>query len=312
MRFSCPKSTSLTRFSLYNLNTSLGNGESMTYIYLDVLIITNIYVNYFLLKGTARISHTALSLKRCIIASLLGTISALTILLPLLNILVTSLIKLLSALFIIRIAFSKLSLKRFVKLTLIFFGINFIFAGVMLVICEITKVSAIIVHNYSIYFNISILTLAISTIIAYIIVCIVTNILDKKCNSNHSFKVLIEIFGEKFTLNAICDTGNSLVDTFTGKPVIVCSSDGILELANLEKNKTYSATDYLDLMKNFKGLRLLPYSTIGGEGIIPAFLAEKVYIINEKNEIKPVDAYIGLSLKQKSEFEAIFNPRLLI
>ena len=284
----------------------------MTYIYLDVLIITNIYVNYFLLKGTARISHSALSIKRCIVASILGTICAMTILLPQLSILITLIVKLLGALFIIRIAFSKLTFKRFIKLTLIFFGINFIFAGVMLGICELTKVSVIIVHNYTVYYDISILTLAVSTIIAYIVVCVVSYILDKKCNANHSYKVIIELLGQRFSLNGICDTGNSLIDTFTGKPVIVCNSIELCNFANIEENFSYSAADYLEALKDFKGVRLLPYSTIGNDGIIPAFLAEKIFIENEKKQIKPVDAYIGLCIKQKSEFEAIFNPRLLI
>lgn len=284
----------------------------MTYIYLDVLIITNIYVNYFLLKGTARISHSALSTRRSIVSSVIGTISAFTILLPQLGILINVLAKLLGSLLIIRVAFSKLKLKRFIKLTLIFFGINFIFAGVMLVTCEITRARVIVVHNYSIYFNISILTLAVSTIVAYIIVCIVSNILDKKCNLNHSYKVLIKLSGQKFLLNAICDTGNSLIDNFTGKPVVVCNSKELGRLVNINENVAYSASEYLEELKNLKGVRLLPYSTIGNNGIIPAFLADEVLIINEKNEMKPVDAYIGLCLKQKSEFEAIFNPRLLI
>ena len=216
----------------------------MTYIYLDVLIITNIYVNYFLLKGTARISHSALSMKRCIIASVFGTISSFVILLPQQEIFIIALAKLVGAFLIIRLAFSHISIKQFVKLTLIFFGISFIFAGVMLVICEITHMEVIIVHNYSVYFNISIFNLAISTIIAYIVVCIISNILDKKCNLNHSYKIIIELLGKVITLNAICDTGNSLIDSFSGKPVVVCNSKELCELANLQENTNYVITSY--------------------------------------------------------------------
>ncbi len=284
----------------------------MTYIYLDVLLITNIYVNYFLLKGTARISHTALTVKRCIAASVFGSVTAMTIFFPVMNFFVIAVIKLLGAMFIIRVAFAKLSLKRFIKLTLIFFGISFIFGGVMVAICEITKASAIIVNNYSLYFDISTFTLAVSTIIAYVVICVICNILDKKCNANHSFKVIVELCGERLSLGGICDTGNSLVDTFTGKPVIICHSEKLFKLANLDENKQYDAEGYLDALKGFKGVRLLPYSTICNSGIIPAFLADGILIENEKGEIKPVDAYIGLSQKQNSEFEAIFNPRLLI
>lgn len=284
----------------------------MTYIYLDVLIITNIYVNYFILKATARLSHSALSIKRCIIASIFGSVFSFTIFLPDIGSIFILGIKLAGALLIVRIAFSRLDLKRFLKLTVIFFVMSFVFAGVIYLICQITETSAILVNNYSVYFDISLVTLAVSTIVAYVIICLISYILDKKMNINHSYKVMIEMLGKKLSLNAICDTGNSLIDTFTGKPVIVCNSLELCNIVHIDENVTYDAQDYLELLKDFKGVRLLPYSTIGNNGVIPAFLADRVYISNEKNEIKSVDAYIGISPKQKSEFEAIFNPRLLI
>ncbi len=283
----------------------------MTYIYLDVLVVINIYVNYFLLKSTARITHTALSQRRCILASVIGTVTALTILLPQLSVLILGAIKLVGALFIIKIAFKKITIKRLFKLTAVFFTMSFIFAGVMILITQLTKVSSIIVNNYTVYFNISLLTLAVSTIIAYTAVCIVTYIFDKNCNLNHSYKVKVRLFGKDYIMDAVCDTGNSLMDSFTGKPIIICNSIDIANLADLRADKTYDSEEYLEHFKNFKGLRLLPYSTIGNQGIIPAFMADNIVIINEKNQAKPVDAYVGLCLNNSS-YKAIFNPRLLI
>ena len=40
----------------------------MKSIYLDVLIVLNIYVNYFLLRATAKFTHTPLKTIRCIIS----------------------------------------------------------------------------------------------------------------------------------------------------------------------------------------------------------------------------------------------------
>lgn len=283
----------------------------MTYIYLDVLIITNIYVNYFLLKSTARITHTALTTKRCIIASIVGIITAFIIFLPEQSMIFVSLLKLAGALFIVRIAFKKVSIKQLIRLTVVFFVVSFIFSGIMMLISQITKVSTIIVNNYSVYFDISLLTLAISTIIAYTAICIVTYIFDKKCNLNYSYKVKVKLFGDEYLFDGVCDTGNSLIDAFTGKPVIICNSSEIASIANLEKDRNYSTEDYLEHFKNFKGLRLLSYSTIGNQGIIPAFQADSIIISNENNVEKPVDAYIGLCLSNNTH-KAIFNPRLLI
>ena len=46
----------------------------MKSIYLDVLIVLNIYVNYFLLRATAKFTHTPLKTIRCIISSVIGSL----------------------------------------------------------------------------------------------------------------------------------------------------------------------------------------------------------------------------------------------
>ena len=52
---------------------------------------------------------------------------------------------------------------------------------------------------------------------------------------------------------------------------MVCNSKELCELANLQENTNYNALEYLEALKKLKGVRLLPYSTIGNEGIIPVF-----------------------------------------
>ncbi|MDE5917296.1 MAG: sigma-E processing peptidase SpoIIGA, partial [Oscillospiraceae bacterium] len=54
----------------------------MKCIYLDVLIVLNIYVNYFLIKGTGKLTHTPVKTLRCAISSFVGSFFSLTIFLP--------------------------------------------------------------------------------------------------------------------------------------------------------------------------------------------------------------------------------------
>lgn len=54
-------------------------------IYADILIITNIYMNFFMLKAVAMLTHTPLKNGRCIFSSVLGGLTALTILIPEMN-----------------------------------------------------------------------------------------------------------------------------------------------------------------------------------------------------------------------------------
>lgn len=284
----------------------------MTYIYLDVLIITNIYVNYFLLRSTARISHTAMKTRRCILSSIVGVVPSMVILVPKLPVILLSVIKLLSALLIVRIAFAKINFKQLIRLTFLFFGISFLFSGVMLIASEVLKISTIIVNNYTVYFDISLLVLAITTIISYGAVCLISLILDKKHNANQSFGVKIKLDDKTYELCGFGDTGNTLIDGFTGRPVIICNSSTMAHNLRLDTSEHYTSEEYISILSGLRGFRLMPYKTVAGDGIIPAVLADSIMITNEKNQSKFVDAYIGLSGDTNDDEKAIFNPRILI
>ena len=283
----------------------------MISIYLDVLIITNIYINYFLIKATARFTHTALKISRCIIGSSVGAVFSLIILLPLRNNVIILLLKLLSAFVIIIVSYYKITLKRLIKLTFIFFVINFAFAGIITLICEITKLKVIVINNYCVYFDIPILFFAVSTIIAYFSICLITYILEKNFNKEHSYKVLVDIFDKQYLFDAICDTGNSLSDSFTGKPIVVCNSKQLSEKIDFDINNEDIEQCYKKILKKNNAFRLLPYSTIKGDGIIPVIKPDKIFIKNDKNEVKPVDAFIGITNNSGKQSQAIFNPSLL-
>ena len=66
----------------------------MQVIYVDVLLFFNFCVNYFLLRGTAFLTHTPCRIPRCLLSALLGSFSALVILLPPLPLAVNLLIRL--------------------------------------------------------------------------------------------------------------------------------------------------------------------------------------------------------------------------
>ena len=67
---------------------------AMQVIYVDVLLFFNFCVNYFLLRGTAFLTHTPCRIPRCLLSALLGSFSALVILLPPLPLAVNLLIRL--------------------------------------------------------------------------------------------------------------------------------------------------------------------------------------------------------------------------
>ena len=114
---------------------------------------------------------------------------------------------------------------------------------------------------------------------------------------------MIKYQGNIISVDAISDTGNSLIDSFTGKPVVICP----------EKKLGFRDDFSLDNAENIfekYGFRMIPYFTIGNTGMIPVFKPDEILITDqETGKNYPADALVGLISK---ETKAIFNPNLLI
>ncbi len=275
----------------------------MITIYLDVLIVLNIYVNFFLLKATARFTHAFLKTSRCIISSVAGSLFSLTILLPVNNFFITLIIKLFAAAVITAICFGFKDKKNFLKLLVYFYIINFIFAGIVGFLYTTLNPSFMAFNNSYLYVDFSLISLVVFTAIAYFGVVLVRRLMDKGNEMSKKYEVSVRYKNKCIKLDALADTGNSLTDSFTGKPVIICPQN----VFGFEDD--FSQLGSLEIFEKY-GFRMLPYSTIGNTGLIPVFTPDEI-VISEKgygNHYK-TDTLIGLINK---DTQAIFNPKLLI
>ena len=277
------------------------------YIYVDVLIIINIYANFFLLKTTARLTHSPVKNSRCIAAAVVGSLFSLIILLPRLGALTLLLIRLLSAAMMIVIAFGKKPYEQLFEKGLVFLFVCFIFAGIEYGLSILSGGQNMIWHNSVLYVNISLLTLVISTIISYAAISFFRYYLDGKNTSDEKYTITITKNGRTISLNAVGDTCNNLTDVFTGKPVIVCGKSSLAELfesSELDRVLSVENTDYIS------GWRLIPFSTIASDGMLRTFQPECVIVHNQENgKRKSADVYIGV-VNREMEY-AVFNPKIL-
>ncbi len=179
-------------------------------------------------------------------------------------------------------------------------------------IYQIKNSSFVIVNNSAVYLDIPVLFLALTTIIAYIIISVFMFIFQKNFNLTNNYKVLVEILGKQYLFDAICDTGNNLTDTFTSKPVVVCNSKQLSDVLDVDFNCNDIEEKYYDLIAKIKGLRLITYNTIQGSGVIPVIKPEKLFVKDNKNLVKPVDAFVGITFNKNRKEEAIFNPSILV
>lgn len=277
------------------------------YIYVDVLIITSLYANFFLLKTTARLVHSPLKNSRCIAAALAGSVFSLVILLPSLNNVLLLIIRLFSAALMIITAFGSKPPREIFGIGVIFFFVCFIFAGIEYGISVLAGGKNMIWHNSVLYVNISLLTLVISTIVSYAAISLFRYYLDCGNGTDKKYTVTITKDGKTVSVAAAADTCNNLADVFTGKPVIICgrsSLAGIFDIEETEAVLKEKGDRHID------GWRLIPFSTISSEGMLPVFRPDVVTVRDMENgKRKSADVYIGLA-DREMEY-AVFNPKIL-
>ena len=269
----------------------------METIYIDVLIVLNIYVNYFLLRITAGLTHSPLRTGRCIWGAAWGSIFSLTILLPDMGAMLPLLIKLAAAVSIVIISFGIRGKKRLFMNTSAFFAANFVLAGTVYGVYSLLKPKFMHFRNGSFYIDFSLLILIMTTAALYFALRLIRLITDKAPAG--SYRVYVRAGKKILNLSGLADTGNILVDYFTGSPVIICSEESYPVLTGRE----------LDLSVLPKGFRLLPCTAVSGSGLIPVFRPDEVQISSCTNgSRKPVDAVVGFG---KCGGKAVFNPKLL-
>lgn len=260
-------------------------------IYADILIITNIYMNFFMLKAVSVLTHTPLKNGRCIISAVFGGLTALTILIPEMNLICMTLVKLLGAAMIIAFAFGMGDRRLFLRLAAVFWLVSMIFSGTAYLFTEIFRPKYAFICNGVVYWDMSVLTLVTATIIAYMLISLFRFFLDRRsCEPKH-FHVVICGNGNTAEIEGLCDTGNYLTDAFTGRPVIVCGRKSA-ERVIPQAVKDYFSGSHMHV----KGVRLIPFQTVGASGLIPAFVPDAVYIKDsECGKIRAVEALIGIS-----------------
>lgn len=277
----------------------------MTYIYVDVLLLVNLYVNYFLLRATGKMMHRSLKTARCILAAAVGSLYALTIFLPSLHWSLCLLGKGLAAVSIVWLCMGRRMRAKDVGC---FFLLSFVFSGGMLAVSLLLHPSGMAVNNASLYLDVSLVSLVLCTIGAYGLICAVRRVLDRSSLSDGRYAVTIRQKTHVVKLDALADTGNALVDSFSGKSVIVCSREQLGALVSAPSNLSSDADE--EALSHLHGFRLIPYTTISQSGVLPVFTPDEVVIEEvSSRQRKQVDVLIGV---QPGAHSAIFNPKLLI
>ena len=199
-------------------------------IYIDVLLVVNLYINYFLVRGTSLMLRRKVSPQRVILASAVGAVGSLLILVPDLNPILCVLIKIALGIGITFAAFGRQNKIDFLISSLSFLVVSFIFGGAMTALWNIAAPAGIFVRNGTAYFDIPIIAAALFTAALYGGFRVFKTIIDRRKPQSHAV-VRIRNGAAEVTLDGLADTGNSLRDSFTGKPVVITSIGKVAEIS---------------------------------------------------------------------------------
>ena len=261
-------------------------GDCMT-IYLDLIMILNFAIDFILLLTVSLILKRNISINRILIGSFIGGLSILLLFFNM-NSFILFIIKVIISIIMVLITFKYINIK-YTLVNLLYLYMTSIILGGFLYLLNIEfsykKVGILFINNgLSINFIFLIIT---SPIILYIYIKQTKNL---RYNYSNYYNIEIVKNNKKYRYTAYMDSGNVLVDSLTGKKVIL-----------IDKRK---------LLFNIKEFRLIPYMGVNGNNMIKVvkidylFLNNKIYNnvllgIMDKISLDGVDVILNRKLLEE-------------
>ncbi len=236
-----------------------------TVIYIDMLIIQGVLINYTLLLCSARFAGINVNRWRILASAILGGLASCFILLPTPSILIQLMIKFSVTMLLLFVAF-KTSLKGYIKGFAWYLLFNCFLAGLILIF-YFTGGSGIVIKNMQLYFDISAVFLVVATLVLYI--C--ASAIRLAYVTPEQKPELIEMsYGEDtFKIKACYDSGFIAKDILNNAPLIILDYKNCRQ--HLPDVIVRAVEDYSDKGLLKPGASILPINSIGGAELTVTF-----------------------------------------
>ncbi len=293
-------------------------------IYIDVVLIENLIMNFIILLATGLILKENIKIIRLLLSSLLGAIYSVVSYMSILEIYTSMILKVILSIVMIYLAFNPQTVKKMWKELLIFYLTSFVFGGAAFAFIYIIKPQNILMKNGLFLGTYPLKTIILGAIIAFIIIIAAFTVVKSKISKKDMFcEVEIKIDEKTIKTTAMLDTGNLLKEPITNTPVIVvehtllydCIPEEILN--HLEE---LLGGDFKNISENIKNeyiakLKFIPFSSLGKQnGMLLGIKADYIKIKEEERESKKKNIIVGIynkSLTKRGEYRALLGIELL-
>lgn len=283
-------------------------------IYLDILLLENIIMNYLILWITAKLSKSNMSNVRLLAASALGALYLLLAFIPNVTGYHTATVKMVLSIIIVIVAFAPEKLKVFIKTLALFYIVSFLFAGCFIAVSYFVDGGGIIAGNMIYTWNPKWTNLVYAAIVILIIVRVGWSYIQNRFAKETLLVPLNIVFdNQRVELTALVDTGNSLHEPISNTPVIVVEFNAVKTILPAEIERIFTQTkecdfetitDILSRSAWLSRFRLLPYTSIGKEyGMLIGFKPDYISIRIDEMEKRLDHVIIGIYDKTLSKTE---------
>lgn len=290
-------------------------------VYIDILFFVNFIANYLILTACAKILRHNENVWRMRLGAAVGALYAVFIFFPRLTAIYSLGARIIFAFTIVAISYKYTGFKGFLKNTILFFGVCFLFGGgVMAFYYLVGSVWGLRFVNGVIYFHLPLPLFLSFILLCYAAIRILTLLLFWQRNRSSLHKICIRVNGGDITTTALLDSGNSLLDPLSQSPVVVVEYDAVRSLIPIElhpifQQKTDKQIAELIVDSGWsERFRLVMYSSVGtGRGLLPSFRPDELIIYEENGMRSTNNVIIGVvnkSLSQGGEYFALLHPQV--
>lgn len=262
-----------------------------TTVYVDVLVCVNFIVDYVMLLSVKRLLAFAVRRRRLVAGAAVGGLGSLVVLLPPMPFWGALVLSLAEAFLMVLAVFAPSAAVRLLKATLTLFAVSFLYSGMMTALLSVVSMRNLTVRNGVVYIGLSPLVLIALTGVCYGLFRLYDWLRAGRSAVPSGCQVHLEIDGHTLHLQGMIDTGHLLHEPFSGDCVIICRPE-VCGIHGSEKEEVgYPVSDR-------KHFRMIPFSTVSGSGLLPAFRPDKLTLQME-NRQRSVQAFVALSSQKE-------------
>lgn len=272
-------------------------------IYGDILLALNWWMDFLLLLGVRRALGGGARPWRLAMGALLGALTAFTVFLPSLSVWLSLLIKLGAACLMVLVAFRWQGMREYLRRVFLLFALSAGVAGLCGLLYFFVAPEGFYVVNGVVYYAFPPLLLVGLSVLCYGLLWLAEHWTRRRAPAGRLFRVTLTMGEERVTFPCLYDSGNHLVEPFSGYPVLVVEREVVEQVTAVPSG--------VEDLPVGGGWRLVPYDTLGGGGVLPAFVPRQVSVKMPQGERMFPACYVAVCDRlERGEYRGLMGSAL--